>query len=157
MFWNWKVRAHFHKFSDIQNSINYDIRNFDFQRKKERKKERKKGQQQTEQTQTNIPISHQDLLASTTKEKAEKGEWNRIWTTTNRNPRHGTPKNTKQQYKQKGKASYGQTSNRTLQDHTRIPPDQNRTTLLTVTPATNKSPPNTCYMNAENTETQAPF
>ena len=30
---------------------------------------------------SNIPIPHQDLLASTT--KAEKEEWNRIWTTTN--------------------------------------------------------------------------
>ena len=30
----------------------------------------------------NIPISHQDQLASTTKTEREE-EWNRIWTTTN--------------------------------------------------------------------------
>ena len=35
---------------------------------------------------SNIPIQHQDLLASTT--KAEREEWNRIWTTTNINNRN---------------------------------------------------------------------
>ena len=63
----------------------------------------------TDQTnESNIPIPHQDLLASTT--KAEREEWIRIWTTTNRTKiRHSTPflpKNTKQQYKQKRKDSY---------------------------------------------------
>ena len=99
-----------------------------------------------------LPILHQDLLASTTKVE----EWNRIWTTTNRAKIHDTAhyfyqKNTKQ-HKQKRKDSHDWSSNRTLQDHTRIRPKQNRTTFLQHLQP-NKSPPNTCYVNAENTET----
>ena len=56
-----------------------------------------------------IPISHKNLPASTT--NAEREEWNRIWTTTNRTKihdiaRHFYQKDTKQQYKQKGKDSH---------------------------------------------------
>ena len=58
---------------------------------------------------SNIPIPHQDLPASTT--KAEREEWNRICTTTNRTKIHDIAhhfyqKDTKQQYKQKGKDSH---------------------------------------------------
>ena len=95
-------------------------------------------------------IPHQDLLASTTKAKRE--EQNLDYDKQNQNTRHSTPflpKNTKQQCKQREKDSHDQTLNRTLQDHTRIPPKQNKQNHLS---ATNKSPLNTCYMNAENIE-----
>ena len=66
---------------------------------------------------SNIPTTHQDLLTTTT--KAEKEEWNRIWTTTNRSKIHDVaPKNAKQQHEQKGNDTYDQTSNWTHQDHT---------------------------------------